>query len=85
MRSEINTIITTLLPEEVITFENELYSEWDYYEHKYADDEIIRYQIHKEFKGVDICDILDEVRDYAYKKTYLCALESWLNKQDMME
>lgn len=82
MRSEIDMIITTLSPEEVMFFEDGLYSEWDMYENKYANNEMIRCQIEKEFGYINIGEVLSEVREYACKKTYLNALESWMNKRD---
>lgn len=75
-------IITTLLPEEVMTFENRLYAEWDYYENKYGNEDTIRLRLAKEWGDIDICEIMDELREYTSKKTYLNALEAWLGTRE---
>jgi len=60
--------------QELTYFENKLYSEWKYYENKYADEDIIKEQLFKKYGEFDIYEVITEVDSYIKKKTYYNAL-----------
>lgn len=83
MQHDINMTVTTLLPEELTAFENQLYADYTYYEGKYTNEETFKDQIISMFGCFPIEYILSEVQDYMRKRVYICALYQYIRENDL--
>ena len=83
IQQDIDMTITTMLPEEIFTFENRFYGDYEYYEGLYANEETVRSNIEKLFGCFPIEYILSDVIDYINKRVYMCALHDYIREQDL--
>lgn len=80
IQEDIDKTISTLTPEELTTFENRFYGDYEYYQEKYASEDSTEDAIFRLFGCFPIEYILSEVGDYIRRKAYMGALHEFVHE-----